>query len=510
MRGWRRIDLTNLDEPQDDDPRKYDAVLRKKTRRSVAWTLLRVVSDQLFAFIVFVVLARLLSPAEIGAFAIAQAFAEIGRAIAISGMVQNIVRAKRMSRALADTVFWTNMAMSIVLALVMLGIAPLITALIGQPSVTAPLQVLGFALPLAALGATHLSLRLREFGHKTLAIRSAVAHTAGGAAAVAAAFAGWGIWSLVVQRFVTEAANTLMSWQAYRWMPGGNVSWEQFRAIWHFGFNVALTQVVNRLPRRVTDIILGTMIDAAAVGINRIARRTTELILAGTTSPFAMVANQTLARLQSDHEEMVKAYRGLASKSAMLAFPAFIGLGVLAPDAVPAIFGDKWEVSGQIVQIFAWMAIPYVVGSFTGPLLMTLGRAATLRTFAIGQVISTIVFVAAAAPFGLIWVAWAQVIRSYLALPFQLWMVRRASGVTPRDMLSVLTAPFIASLIMGILVWVLMSSIRANFTIVLVPILICVAAGLPIYALLLYAFSADARNLVHHRLKALRRKKSVR
>jgi hypothetical protein len=150
------------------------------------------------------------------------------------------------------------------------------------------------------------------------------------------------------------------------------------------------------------------------------------------------------------------------------------------------------------------------VGSFTGPLLMTLGRAATLRTFAIGQVISTIVFVAAAAPFGLIWVAWAQVIRSYLALPFQLWMVRRASGVTPRDMLSVLTAPFIASLIMGILVWVLMSSIRANFTIVLVPILICVAAGLPIYALLLYAFSADARNLVHHRLKALHRKKPVR
>jgi hypothetical protein len=55
--------------------------------------------------------------------------------------------------------------------------------------------------------------------------------------------------------------------------------------------------------------------------------------------------------------------------------------------------------------------------------------------------------------------------------------------------------------------WLLMSSIRPKFTIVLVPELICVAAGLPIYALLLYAFSADARNLVHHQLKRLRRKK---
>lgn len=501
-----RTDLKNPEEPQDDNPRRYDATLRRKTRRSVGWTLLRVASDQVFAFIVFVILARLLSPAEIGAFAIAQAFAEIGRAVAISGMVQNIVRAKRVTRALADTVFWTNMAMSTMLALVLLGLAPLLTGLIGQPSVTAPLQALGFALPLAALGATHLSLRLREFGHKTLAIRSAVAHSVGGAAAVAAAFAGWGLWSLVVQRFVTEAVNTLMSWQAYRWMPGGNVSWEQVRAIWHFGFNIALTQVVNRLSRRATDIVLGTMIDTAAVGINRIARRTTDLILTGTTSPFAMVANQTLARLQSDHEELVKAYRGLASKSAMLALPAYIGFGVLAPDAVPAIFGDQWAVSGQIVQIFALMAIPYVANSFTGPLLMTLGKANTLRTLAIAQVISTTVFVAAAAPFGLIAVAWALVLRGYLALPFQLWMVRRASGVTPRHMLSVMTAPFLASLIMGALVWLLLSSIRADFTTVLVPILICVAAGLPIYTLLLYAFSADARKLVHHRLKALRRR----
>jgi O-antigen/teichoic acid export membrane protein len=498
--------LTNLDEPRDDDPREYDGVLRRKTRRSIAWTLLRVASDQAFAFIVFVVLARLLSPAEIGAFAIAQAFSEIGRAIAISGMVQNVARAKWMSKALADTVFWTNMAMSIVLALIFLGIAPLATALIGQPSVTAPLQALGFVLPLAALGATHLSLRLREFGHKTLAIRSAVAHSVGGAAAVAAAFAGWGIWSLVVQRFVTEAANTLMSWHAYRWMPGGSVSWEQFRAIWHFGFNMALTQVLIRLPRRATDIVLATMIDTAAVGINRTARRTTELILAGTISPFSMVATQTLSRLQSDHEELVKAYRWMVSKSAMLTFPALIGLGVLAPDAVPAIFGDKWAVSGHMAQIFAWMVIPYAAGNFTGPLLMALGRAKTLRAFAMGSVISTIVFVAAAAPFGLIAVAWAQVIRSYLALPFQLWMVRRASGVTPHHMLSVMTAPLIASLVMGALVWVLMFSIRPHFTIVLVPVFICMAAGVPIYALLLYAFSADARNLVHHRLKVLRRK----
>ncbi|MGH8469240.1 MAG: oligosaccharide flippase family protein [Gammaproteobacteria bacterium] len=38
------------------------------------------------------ILARLLSPQEIGTFAIAIVFSEIGRAIAVEGMVQNIPR----------------------------------------------------------------------------------------------------------------------------------------------------------------------------------------------------------------------------------------------------------------------------------------------------------------------------------------------------------------------------------------------------------------------------------
>ena len=75
----------------------YSEDLKKKTRSSIWWTVFRVASDQVFSFVVFVILARLLSPQEIGTFAIAIVFSEIGRVIAIEGMVQNIPRAKTMS-----------------------------------------------------------------------------------------------------------------------------------------------------------------------------------------------------------------------------------------------------------------------------------------------------------------------------------------------------------------------------------------------------------------------------
>jgi O-antigen/teichoic acid export membrane protein len=499
-----RADLTNPAEPQADEPSLYNEDLRKKTRWSILWTVVRIASDQMFSFIVFVIMARLLSPREVGTFALAMAFAEVSRVIAIQGMVQNIPRAKKLTPGLADTVFWTNLAMSFVVALVVLALAPVIMHVIGQPAAAAPLQALGFVLPIAALGATHLSLRLREFGHKSLALRSVVGGTIGGAAAIAAAFSGWGIWSLVVQRFVTESVNAAMSWHAYRWIPGRNFSMTQLRAIWGFGFNIALTQIVALLPRRAMDLVIGTIIGAAAVGIYRTAGRTTELVATGTISPYTTVALQTLSRLQTDTKEMTKAFRWMVSRSAMLTVPAMVGFGVLAPDAVPAIYGEKWADAGYLAQAFACVAVTYSISSFAWPLLMALGRASTLRTLAFGQLIATVIVAALAAPFGIYAVAWTSVIRGYLALPFTLWMLKRASGITPWDAFSAIAKPLSASLIMGAAVWGLMELIRPYFSHVLIAVLICVAVGMVVYAAALLAISPEARKLVRSQLKTLR------
>jgi O-antigen/teichoic acid export membrane protein len=504
QKSKRRSELRQPIDPQDDRPSIYDDTLRRKTRGSVLWTVLRILSDQVFAFVVFVILARLLSPSDFGIYAIAQAVAEIGRAIAIGGMVQNIPRAKKLTPALADTVFWCNLVSSLALAFAVLLIAPPVMDMLELSHATGPVQGLAFVLPIAALGATHLSLRLREFGHKSLALRSVIGGTIGGAAGIAAAFLGWGIWALVVQRLVTEVLNTIMSWQAYPWVPGRNFSMEQLRATWGFGFNIALTQIIGLLPRRAMDVILGSVIGAAAVGLNRTARRTNEMVMFATVNPFNVVALQTLSRLQSDSNEMIKAYRWMVSKSAMLSCPALVGLGVLAPQAIPVIFGEKWEVSGQLVQIMSFMAVPYALSSFTSPMLMALGRGGTLRTFALGQLIFTIVFACAAAPFGLIAVAWTSVVRSYLALPLQLWMLRRASGLRPQVALGAIAAPLGASLIMGAAVWALMHVLHPLFEQPMLPIAICVAVGMAIYPIVLLAISREARSLARHHYRNLR------
>jgi uncharacterized membrane protein YidH (DUF202 family) len=82
--------------------------------------------------------------------------------------------------------------------------------------------------------------------------------------------------------------------------------------------------------------------------------------------------------------------------------------------------------------------------------------------------------------------------------------LKRYAGVRPRDSLSPLVAPLTASLIMAGAVRWLMEEIRPHFTVPLIAVLICVAVGMVIYGILLYAISVDARMLARHRLKMLK------
>ncbi len=425
------------------------ADLKRKTAISILWTVVRTGSDYFLSFVVFAVLARKLGPAAFGVFALAVAFAEVGRVLPSSGFINALTRAKRVPVEMADTVFWATLALSFIVAVATAVVSRPLAAAFGEPRVAPLLTALGFILPVSAAGATHMGLKLREFGHKALASRSVVSGVLGGAAALAAAWAGWGPWSLVVQRGVTEAAGTAMAWLAYPWMPGRRFSFAMLREMAGLSASLTGNQLLNVALVRVQDVVIGRVIGAPAVGVYRTAWRTVDLIAQGAILPFAQVSLPTLAHLQDDLPAFRKAYLRLVGVSAVLAFPAIIGFAVLAPSAVPLMFGDRWAESAGIAQVLGFLALPYMLNRFAGPALAALGQSATLTRLGALQLVLTIVLSIVAAPFGLTAIAWAYVIRSYLTLPAQMQAFKRHSGLGYRPLFRVIAPPLLTTLIMA-------------------------------------------------------------
>lgn len=463
--------------------------LKDKTARSIIWTIIRTGSDYILSFAVFAVLARKLGPEAFGVFALAVTFAEFGRILPAAGLAAAIPRAREVTPAMADTVFWASLAVALLVAGALALLAGPIAGLFAQPAVAPLLIALGLVLLISVAGATHIALMLREFGHRAMATRSVVSNVVGGAAALAAATAGWGAWSLVVQRGVTEVAGSVMAWHAYRWIPGRRFSVDVLRELAGFSAGMTLTQVLFLALVRVQDVIIGRMIGTAAVGVYRTSWRTVELIAQGVIMPFSQVSLPTLARLQDDMPAFRRAYLRIIGVSSALALPAIIGFAVLAPEAVPLIFGSQWVESGRIAQVLGLMAVPFTLNRFSGPALGTLGQSGLTARIAALQLALTVAFTLAAAPYGLLAIGAAYVARAYLVLPIQMWAFRKYSGLGYAEVLGSIAPALGTSLIMAAVLAAFDHLIGARFDNRLAYLVVMVAIGTVVYASALRLFA---------------------
>jgi O-antigen/teichoic acid export membrane protein len=484
---------------------RFDTQLRRQSKHSVGWSIVRFTSDQFFSFVIFVMLARLLAPADIGAFALMAIFAEIFRTISTAGLVQTVAREPELSREFNDTVYRSHMGFSLAACAVILVTAHPFASVMNAPHIALPLQVLSIVLPISALGQTHMALRLRSFGHKTTALRSVASGLIGGGMAVAAALAGLGLWALVIQRVATEIVSVVLSRAAYHWTPGWAWRWSILKRNLGINGSLTVTQLVYIATTRFQEVVIGNVIGIVAVGVYRTAWRTVDIISNGAIRPFATVAMQTLARVKDDPVQLARAYQWMISKAAVISFPALVGFGVLAPLAVPVVFGDKWAQAGQLAQIFAFMAVPFTLNQFASPSLGALGASRSLLVISLSQLGLTAIFTIAAAPYGLFAVAWAYVARAYLTLPVQIILLKRASGIGPRQTWAAIWQPLAASVVMGAVLYFGLSlgppaSAVGGWLLVLLNI----GVGGVIYGLVLITLSPQWRALLFETLRRLR------
>ena len=433
----------------DTGPPAFDRKLKRQTLRSIFWTMGQAAGDQLFSFAVFVMLARLLDKPAIGTFAIAFVFMDIGRNIATAGVSQQIARAKSLTTRELDTIFWTNLLLAAAYALLIIAIAPTAERLFGAPQLAAVLTWLAIPVVLSGAGNTHMALRLREFGHKTLAYRSVLAGLIGGVCAVVAALLGAGIWALVLQRVVREIVCTATAWSAYKWLPGLSFDFKGARRYLRNGIDLGLAQVVTMLSFRAQDLGIGRVLGPAILSSYRVAWRCAELIGPQIVGPFGTVALQTFSRLQDDREHLRKAYVSMLQQCALVSIPALVGYAVAGPWLVPALFGPQWRDAGMIAPMLLPLALPFTLSGFMLALLSAKGRIKWQRHFALLDLATTILVTALTVSYGLKWVALGYSLRAVALMPLQLHLIRRVSGIGLRDHVDALAKPVLAATLMG-------------------------------------------------------------
>ena len=107
--------------------------LRHKTIHGVGWSFVDNISSSGITFLVGLVLARLLTPAEYGVMAMIAIFIAISNSIIDSGFSNALIRKTHVERVDYNTVFYFNLTVSILIYIFLYLAAPVISVLFTEP-----------------------------------------------------------------------------------------------------------------------------------------------------------------------------------------------------------------------------------------------------------------------------------------------------------------------------------------------------------------------------------------
>ena len=192
-----------------------------------------------------VIMARLLSPADHGLFAMVMSIAGIAEVFRDFGLSQAAVQAPTLSRAQRSNLFWVNSAIGAALAVLVFLSSWGIAALYGREELAPLAQLASLAFLVNGLATQHRAGLNRALRFGALAIADVLASVAGLGVGVSLALAGAGPWALVAQLLGSSLATLVLVVALGRWLPGLPRRGVPIRGFIRFGWNLVAMQLVT-------------------------------------------------------------------------------------------------------------------------------------------------------------------------------------------------------------------------------------------------------------------------
>jgi O-antigen/teichoic acid export membrane protein len=429
------------------EPQPPGTGLRQKTTHGVAWTTVDAVGSRLITTIVFVLLARLLEPADFGLLALSLVFVAFARLLVDQGFSAAIVQRAELTKGHLDTAFWTSIVAGLFMAALLCLLSRPLASVLEVPRLAPVLQALSAVVVLGAPSSTAVAVLRRSFGFRNLAFRRLLGASAGGVAGVGAALYGMQVWSLVIQALVQAITSTITLWTVTPYRPGICVSRDHLSDLFTYSNKVIGIGIVNFASRRSDDLLIGAVLGPTALGLYSVAYRLLTILTEILTETVERVAFPAFSQLQTNLPRLRRAYHMSLRTSVAITAPVYLATAVLAPQAIVTFFGTRWEPAVPVMQVLALGGFAQAVVAPNNTLLLSVGRARTALYLSTATAVVNILGFLVAVQFGILAVAVAFSLRAYLLAPLSVWPVNRILGISWRQWIRPLMPPVFSALV---------------------------------------------------------------
>jgi O-antigen/teichoic acid export membrane protein len=371
-------------------------------------------------------LARLLTPEQIGVFSVSLAVIGVAQAVRDFGVGNYLIQETELGPEKVATAFTISLAIGLTLFVLVALLAPTIAAWYGEPRMAVTLRIVSLNFLMMPFGTVCLSLLRRKMQFRLAMIANLVASVAGAVTSVLLAWLGVGENSLAWGGVVSQGGAAAIAWWLVRAELPLRVSWTRWREIARFGGMSSASGIITSVSMDANDLVVGKVLGFEPVAMLSRAQGLSYLVHRDLLGAVRNVALPALSKAHREGADLGAQFtRGVANLT-VLAWICYGWLACFSLEAVSLLYGSQWLEAVPLVPVFCLAGALGAINVITPNLLIAVGAVRTMMVLDLFlQPLRLALIAAAAMWFGTIEAcAWAFCLAAAVSVP-AFWVAKR-------------------------------------------------------------------------------------
>jgi len=356
------------------------------------------------------IIARLLSPEEIGIFSVAISLVGFAHLIRNFGIGEYLIQEKNLTRNKIRSAFTLNISLAWILAIIIFFIRGYVADFYHEPGIAKVFEIIAINFLLIPFGANSISLLRRNMRFDQLMLINLMSALVGATTGIICALKGMSYlslaWAAIAGTCTTILGALFYSPKTSTLIPG----FSDIKSIIHYGSFSSINQILQHLSVTAPDIILGKLQDMYTVGIFSRAAGSLNIVLTVLVNGVRPILMPYFAEAHRNNNQLNENYLQLLSIAILIIWPTIILTIFLAPQIIHLLYGEQWMEAVPILQILALEGFFWPFGLFAEDMLKATGNVKKIARIELILSPLRFILIIFAAKYGLIYVAFTAFI----------------------------------------------------------------------------------------------------
>lgn len=315
------------------------------------WKFAERIGAQGVAFIVNIILARLLCPEDYGLISLITIFLAVSSVFIQSGFGTSLIQKKDADNIDFSTVFYFNILMSLIFYFLLYIIAPYISKFYNEPTLTPIVRVMSISLIISAVNNIQHAYVSKTMQFKRFFYSTLIGTILSGFVGVGMAYMGFGVWAIVAQQLFNSLVDTIILWFTVKWRPQLVFSIERLKGLFSFGWKLLISGLIDTLYTNIYGLLIGKIYNPSLLGLYNRGEQFPSLIVTNINGPIQSVLLPALSEEQDNKERLKAMVRRAIVTSSFIIYPMMIGMAAVAKPMIMILLGERWLGCVFILQI---------------------------------------------------------------------------------------------------------------------------------------------------------------